>query len=778
MPIEEPRGRHARQQSDGISALISLAQETTQTAEPGTAQAPARRDHGGLASPSNSYAAPPRQQPDSPRRVGPHAPRQRDRHVPPLSGSDAPHYPARWEHDQQWGAGQSADNHWVRLTIFGLIGGGVFIFGLIMQVALVQRLHMAVIPAYIIQGFISIQLSFFLNRYLTWRDRSVPFWQALWRFNAQKALMTAINMGAYALLIRLGVQYIIANIGLTAVFTPVNYVIGHYWSFSAKRAPAAVTVPPSDSGRVPRLLTDSLPFGFSAIGAIPVITGTNTERLMRARTPARDLEKPPARARVNRRYLLALTAIIMGSAVLRLWHLGTAPDWQMDEVTYTAIARNVLTHGTLNLPIAYGQQWKPFLYHPPFYFLLLARWFAITGVGIFQARLLGVIGVTVSLILLTRLIWKIHGPLTAVITALFIATDGWLLYVQRVSYMENILMVLVTGTFLAYRAALDSGRLRWYVLAGALGGASVIFKHTGGYVIAAVIIAWLMARRDHRYHLALLGTSLAIIVTYVLVMLHLYDVPGHNWYIDQTFVQILRTLGKQQTGGNLTSPLQFLHLATHLYAVFLPSLLIGFSGIILLAVNLIRSLRARNLAVFRDDVIFPAWALAGVIVFGAISLKYAQYFVMVLTPVYCYLWARIVRVARGRIRLSWMAVSAMAVLVSLGLVSFRARLAESPGNVFQEAGQYVTTHIPRQAIVIAETPVDYEIPQRWCSPNGWRMDPKCLWQATYIVTWQTYLQSVNPYKFTTFDKVLRGSVKVITIPGFNGFVTVWKVKRR
>ncbi len=742
-PQPGPRGVPAQQQSDGIFELISLARSSAQTAEFGEVRTLSCPGHDRLAQPHGGRAA---------------HPTERVRR--PLPDAQAPPQLEKWEGEQR------AARHWMRLPIFGLIGGGVFIIGLIMQVALVEKFGMASVPAYVVQGIASIQLSFLLNRYLTWRDRSVSFWRAMWRFNAQKAFMTAINMGAYAILVRLGMQYIAANIVLTAVFTPVNYVIGHYWSFAAKRAPAVVLVPPGRNGRLPRVSTDSLPFGFSTIDSIPVITDATSDRLMAVN----------GRASENHRwYLLALAAVIAGSTALRLWHLASTPDWQMDEVTYTAIARNVLTHGTLNLPIAYGQPWKPFLFHPPFYFLLLARWFAITGAGIYQARLLGVTAVTVTMVLLSRLLWRAYGPLTAVVTTLFLATDGWMVYVQRISYMENVLMVLVTATLVAYRKALDSRLMRWYVVAGLLGGASVIFKHTGGYVIVAVVIAWLMVRRDHRHHVALLGTALAVTTTYFLTMIHLFDVNGHNWYIDQTFVQILRTLGKQQTGGNLTSPLQFLHLATHLYAVFLPSLLIAFSGIVLLAIDLVRSLRARNLSVFSEDIVFPAWALAGVVVFGAISLKYSQYFSMVLIPVYCYLWTRIIRAARSRLR-PWMMGLGLALVVTLGLASFHARLSESPGNVFQEAGQYVTTRIPRQDIVIAETPIDYEIPQPWCSPNGWRISPLCLENARYIVTWQTYLQSSNPYNYTKFAKLLKQSTRVTSIPGFNGIVTIWKVK--
>lgn len=125
------------------------------------------------------------------------------------------------------------ERHALRLLIFGAIGGSVWLFGLALQVALVRVVHLDPVVAYIIQGFVANQLSFLLNRYLTWRDRNVSFWRALWRFNTQKTVFNLINLAGYTVLVRLGVQYLVANVALTAVFTPINYAFGHYWSFKA-----------------------------------------------------------------------------------------------------------------------------------------------------------------------------------------------------------------------------------------------------------------------------------------------------------------------------------------------------------------------------------------------------------------------------------------------------------------------------------------------------------------------------------------------------------------
>jgi putative flippase GtrA len=119
-----------------------------------------------------------------------------------------------------------------RFSVFSLIGAGVFFAGLGLQVALVRYGHTWPDWSYAAQAVFSIELSYLLNRYVTWRDRTVGFWAAAWKFNAQKAFMTVINMAAYALLVRVGMEYIVANVLLTGIFTPVNYFAGDLLVFA------------------------------------------------------------------------------------------------------------------------------------------------------------------------------------------------------------------------------------------------------------------------------------------------------------------------------------------------------------------------------------------------------------------------------------------------------------------------------------------------------------------------------------------------------------------
>jgi putative flippase GtrA len=143
-----------------------------------------------------------------------------------------------------------------RFVLFSAIGGFVFLMGLGLQVGLTGRLHMLAVASYLIQAVASVETSFLLNRWLTWRDRDTPFWRAFTRFNAQKTVTIALNLALYVGLLRLGMNYLAANVLLTVVFTVVNYVAGDRLVFIPGRAavvePAApVVLAPAVAARTP-----------------------------------------------------------------------------------------------------------------------------------------------------------------------------------------------------------------------------------------------------------------------------------------------------------------------------------------------------------------------------------------------------------------------------------------------------------------------------------------------------------------------------------------------
>ncbi len=129
-----------------------------------------------------------------------------------------------------------SEGHGKRFSTFSAIGAAVFVLGVALQAVLTGRLKVPALGSYLVQAVVSVEISFLLNRWLTWRDRDTPFWHAFVRFNIQKTVTIALNFALYAGLLRLGFNYLIANIVLTIVFTVVNYAAGDKLVFSPRKA--------------------------------------------------------------------------------------------------------------------------------------------------------------------------------------------------------------------------------------------------------------------------------------------------------------------------------------------------------------------------------------------------------------------------------------------------------------------------------------------------------------------------------------------------------------
>lgn len=89
--------------------------------------------------------------------------------------------------------------------------------------------------SYVWQTVFSIELSYALNRWLTWRDRDVPVVSSLVKWNVQRLVLNVPNIVGYDLLMQAGMNWITANLVATAAFTVVNYVAADKWTFTLTR---------------------------------------------------------------------------------------------------------------------------------------------------------------------------------------------------------------------------------------------------------------------------------------------------------------------------------------------------------------------------------------------------------------------------------------------------------------------------------------------------------------------------------------------------------------
>lgn len=486
----------------------------------------------------------------------------------------------------------------------------------------------------------------------------------------------------------------------------------------------------------------------------------------------------------DRRPLALFLVVLVAGALLRFWNVGRQPGWQNDETVYTEIGRNVAVHGQITEHAQQLVAKGPFLFHPPFYFLLLGGWFRLFGSGITQARTLSVVASLVMLVLLFRLMWKLYDARLAAISVCLVILDGWMIFVERISYIENTLMVLVVLAMICYQRAIESPTLRRYVIAGAMFGACAVFKQTGAYLLVVALVHFVITRRDGRGRRAMMGVAALIIGLYVSMMVIAFDLNSHHFFITDTIIQFDRTFGLRESHGTLTSPLKGIELLERQYYVFLPSLLVAVTSFLVLIRRTIQCLRARSFAPIGEETLLYSWSAGAIVSFGVISLRFPQYFVLVLVPMYCYLYQEAVRYFR-RVRIDHphspygkLVPSVIAgLVVALGLASATSRVYLRHDNVLLDVREYAIHHIPRDSSVVTLEAVGDEIPQPWCTEANFNAC-NTAGNVKYIITYVTFLQPNPPAIKKRLRQGQGGWVRKRTFRGFKETATVWELTGR
>jgi hypothetical protein len=502
-------------------------------------------------------------------------------------------------------------------------------------------------------------------------------------------------------------------------------------------------------------------------------------------------------------YVGIWTALLIIGSVLRFWHLGVKPGWQSDEPVYTSIAGNLLRHGTLNEHLQAGLGWVPFLWHPPFYFLLLSGWFHLFGIGIPQARVLSVVSSLVMFCVLFRLVWKLYDAKLALATVGLLLFDGWLIFAQRVSYIENTLILIIVVTVLLYQRALERPTFVRFVVAGLALGAGVIFKHTGIYLIVGLALHWVIVRKEHRKHALMFAVAGVVMAAYVVWMITAFDFGHHDWYLTQSLIQLERSFGFRAGPGTLTSPLKAIQLLSRQYYIFLPSLMLALASTVLMIVRSVQCVRHRSIEPLRANTLLFAWAAGGILSFALLSLRFSQYFVLILVPTYCFGYVELFTFLRahrtsrdgsrsftrrlhsvrrsssplshsvsGRRISVFLGPAIVVTIVAFGLWSTYLRVFSRTDNVLLQVKEYAATHIPKHATVITTESIGDEIAQPWCVETR---AAACEYAATYIIVYTTYLQG-NPKNDPAFYSTLQGLQRFATFRGFKETASVWGIR--
>lgn len=442
----------------------------------------------------------------------------------------------------------------------------------------------------------------------------------------------------------------------------------------------------------------------------------------------------------------ALIVLLLASAALaRFWQIGRSPAYDYDEPVYTRIASNLNHYGIMSARMETGTPMVTYNFHPPYYFRMLAKWFQLFGEGIASARTMAACMSIVVLGLLFVLLKRQVGWGWAYVGTLVLAFDGWLLFENRMSYIENTLMVFIVAGILVYQAAgmMPPSRYRLkaslYILAGVVIGFASMFKYIGAYVILAILINWLITRRENRYHLLMMGFLAGVVAA---VLAYLVMRPGGSAYWQAITIQFQRTDGTVSSSGNITTLSDALGPLINQYRIYAFTLMAAGIAGLLMIFRLGQAAYLRSIDRIRPNSLFYAWAMAGSIMIVASKLRFPHYFIVVLEPLLLYLIVEVaawVKRQSGKRLLVGFVVLALVAEGSVvaGAIATSIRMTGDNRNALSEAATFIRTHARSQDLVIADDPLAAIFPQRWCAPvHAYMCDTKVNWVVVYTTAAQ------------------------------------------
>jgi hypothetical protein len=469
----------------------------------------------------------------------------------------------------------------------------------------------------------------------------------------------------------------------------------------------------------------------------------------------------------------SLLAIAWGVRYLAALYAGI----EVDEPIYRSAAAYAAQYGFPALRAEYHQQTIPFLYHPPFFLLILAQWFRLWhSTSFLTGRLFNVCASTLLLGLLYLFIRSKIGRLEAVLALLLIGSDVWIIFTNQAIYLENSQLILIVLAVWAYwwatEADVNNGRqmARRYLIAGLLVGCVLIYKQIGGFLILSILANWLFQRRHHRGHILLLVTALAILAEYLLVM-HL---SFGSLFDDATFVQIERTLWGRSSAGLSYGPLAALAAIGSRYWMFITTILTLLGGSALAITRAFQHLFRKR----QGNTILLSWALGGIVFALSISLKSPHYMILWLVPLYLLIIQEGCRWARRRMvplqRETWMALATV-ILLLINLWSFQARFLHVPGNTLAEADAYINKEIPASAVVVTEDYIGVDIRASYININ-FVQTPGAVYHsgAQYLAL---YWSTTEPLPKSLGD-ITSYCMPMATFSGFKDAVEICQVNQK
>jgi len=182
-----------------------------------------------------------------------------------------------------------------------------------------------------------------------------------------------------------------------------------------------------------------------------------------------------------------VAALLLLGAAARLYRIDHQSVW-CDEAFSVYAA-------SLPLPAMNERLVRDFV-QPPLHYYLLHVWFEVTGVGIFQARLLAALFGILSLPLLFAVARRLLDRRTAVLATLLLALSQFAVqYSQEARPYSQYLFLFLAALWL-FLEAIESGRpVAWWLFVGC--AALLLYTHYFSAVALAVLVlfAWVYRKR-------------------------------------------------------------------------------------------------------------------------------------------------------------------------------------------------------------------------------------------------------------------------------------------
>lgn len=480
------------------------------------------------------------------------------------------------------------------------------------------------------------------------------------------------------------------------------------------------------------------------------------------------ISKPLARIytsmneKISYREILAVGTVLLLGLFLRAYELDTRPGYEMDEPVYGYIAEHTHTFGFPALKGEGDTAPQVFLYHPPFDSMLKSAWLSVVpGDPVTSGRTLSVVAASFALFLLYALMRSMLGKRVATLVLFLLATDGWLIFTNRLNLMENVALPLTILGMLAYGFAIRSRKGFSFILAGVLLAAAMLYKHTGAYLLLIPALYYFFTREETRKHRNLYISAAITIAVYVAAMLLLWG----DVYVQQTWVQVQRVLGVLDSRGLNITLSQAASAVVQTYWIYITTLSVLMLGLATVLWHTIRFIKTKQAPI---HPLLLSWSLASTVFLACIGIKAPHYLIIALVPLYIYIGAVLLT------KLSHRTVLILMLMVCIiNMFTWHTRFYVQEDNALAQTYTYMNKMVPDRYNVLTEEAVGVGIKQHY-----YRLDAHTSKedldqiQPEYIVLYTTATQHAP--SSDALEEIIKQSELVKTIHGFKETIFIYK----